>query len=215
MSTTPESTTVTVPEPTTVTVPEPTVVVVPGLRDHVADHWQTLLADRLVGAGRAVATVPPPPGDRLDLDARIAALDATISAVDGPVLLVAHSAGCATTVHWALRHRADVVGTRADVVGALLATPPDLETPLPAGHPAPGELAEHGWTPVPRALLPFPAVVAVSSDDPLGEPERVTELARAWGAETVELGPVGHLNPASGYGEWPRAEELIRALEHA
>ena len=24
-----------------------TVVIVPGLRDHVAEHWQTLLADRL------------------------------------------------------------------------------------------------------------------------------------------------------------------------
>jgi len=25
----------------------PTVLIVPGLRDHVAQHWQTLLADRL------------------------------------------------------------------------------------------------------------------------------------------------------------------------
>jgi uncharacterized protein len=38
------------------------------------------------------------------------------------------------------------------------------------------------------------------------------ELARCWGSRLVELGEVGHLNPASGYGEWPRAEELIREL---
>ncbi|MGR7000644.1 alpha/beta hydrolase [Yinghuangia aomiensis] len=27
----------------------------------------------------------------------------------------------------------------------------------------------------------------------------------------VELGAVGHLNPASGFGAWPRAEELLYA----
>ncbi|MFF4684996.1 alpha/beta hydrolase [Streptomyces sp. NPDC001307] len=37
--------------------------------------------------------------------------------------------------------------------------------------------------------------------------------ARSWGSRLVELGAVGHLNPASGYGEWPLAEELIRMLE--
>jgi len=33
----------------------PTVLIVPGLRDHVDDHWQTLLAARL----ERVRTVPP------------------------------------------------------------------------------------------------------------------------------------------------------------
>ena len=38
------------------------------------------------------------------------------------------------------------------------------------------------------------------------------ELAEAWGSKRVDLGAVGHLNPASGYGEWPRAEALIAEL---
>ncbi|OLZ74181.1 alpha/beta hydrolase [Streptomyces sp. IMTB 2501] len=185
---------------------EPTVVIVPGLRDHVTDHWQTLLAERLAEAGRTVRTVPPAAGNRLDLDVRVGSLDATLALLDGPVVLVAHSAGVITTVHWARRHR-------ADVRGALLATPADLETPLPDGHPTPAELAGHGWTPVPRVPLPFPSIVAASADDPLGAPERVAELARGWGSRLVELGAVGHLNPASGYGEWSQAEELIRVLE--
>lgn len=185
---------------------QPTVVIVPGLRDHIADHWQTLLAKRLTEAGRVVRTVPPLAGERLRLDAHIANLAATLAPLDGPVLLVAHSAGVITTVHWARRHR-------ADVRGALLATPADLETPLPDGYPTPAELAEHGWTPVPRARLPFPSILAASADDPLGAPERVAELAHSWGSRLVQLGAVGHLNPASGYGEWPQAEELIRMLE--
>ncbi|MEV6054808.1 alpha/beta fold hydrolase [Streptomyces sp. NPDC052107] len=185
---------------------EPTVVIVPGLRDHVADHWQTVLAQRLAGAGRAVRTVAPVAGQRLSLDAQVGNLTATLAPLDGPVLLVAHSAGAITTVHWARRHR-------ADVRGALLATPADLETPLPDGYPTRAELAKHGWTPVPRAPLPFPSIVAASADDPLGAPERVAELALSWGSQLVQLGAVGHLNPASGYGEWPQAEELIRMLE--
>ncbi|TVZ92413.1 alpha/beta hydrolase [Streptomyces sp. BK340] len=159
---------------------EPTVVIVPGLRDHVADHWQTLLAERLAEAGRTVRTVPPVEGNRLRLDAQVGNLGATLAPLAGPVLLVAHSAGVITTVHWARRHR-------ADVCGALLATPPDFEAPLPDGYPTPAELADHGWTPVPRAPLPFPSVVAASADDPLGAPERVAALARRRRARTVPV----------------------------
>ncbi|MFB7265928.1 RBBP9/YdeN family alpha/beta hydrolase, partial [Streptomyces nojiriensis] len=115
--------------------------------------------------------------------------------------------GVMTTVQWARRHD-------ADVRGALLATPPDFETPLPDGYPTPDELARYGWTPVPRKPLPFPSIVAASANDPLGSPERVAGLARDWGSSLVEIGRVGHLNPASGHGPWPRAEELIEALEH-
>ncbi|MGW7521906.1 RBBP9/YdeN family alpha/beta hydrolase [Streptomyces sp. NPDC054783] len=184
---------------------EPAVVIVPGLRDHLADHWQTVLAKRLAEAGRVVRTVPPLAGKRLGLDAQVAGLAATLAPLDRPVP-VAHSAGAITTVHWAARHR-------ADVRGALLATPADLDTPLPDGYPTPAELAGHGWTPVPRARLPFPSILAAGADDPLGAPERVAALARSWGSRLVQLGAVGHLNPASGYGEWPQAEELIRMLE--
>jgi predicted alpha/beta hydrolase family esterase len=39
-------------------------------------------------------------------------------------------------------------------------------------------------------------------------------MAMDWGSTLVELGSVGHLNPASGYGEWPRAQQLIQVLDH-
>ncbi len=185
---------------------EPTVVIVPGLRDHVEKHWQTLLAGRLTEAGRSVRIVPPLTQDGLRCDARVADLQEVVSQVDGPVVFVAHSAGVLITVHWALKHR-------ADVRGALLATPPDFDTPLPQGYPTPQALHGNGWTPVPRTPLPFPSIVATSDNDPLAAAERASGLGREWGSRVVELGEVGHLNPASGYGTWPEAEELLQALE--
>ncbi|WP_432082837.1 RBBP9/YdeN family alpha/beta hydrolase [Streptomyces sp. WAC 04229] len=181
--------------------PSPTVVFVPGMRDHVPTHWQTVLARQLPNS----RTLPPPTGDLLSLDAHVAELDHALGDVPGPVVLVAHSAGVLTTVHWARRHQ-------RTVRGALLATPPDFETPLPDGYPSITTLRDHGWTPTPRTPLPFPSIVASSSNDPLGPPGRVAGLARAWGSRLVELGAVGHLNPAAGYGEWPRGAALIREL---
>ncbi|MFI1380215.1 alpha/beta hydrolase [Embleya sp. NPDC020886] len=64
---------------------------------------------------------------------------------------------------------------------------------------------------MPHTRLPFPSIVAASSDDPLASAERVAESARSWGSRLVELGPIGHLNPAAGSGPWPRAQSLLRA----
>lgn len=180
---------------------EPTIVIVPGLRDHVPEHWQTLLAQRL----DKVRTVAPLEHDKLSLAARIAALDAVVADIDGPVVLVAHSAGVMITVHWAQQNR-------RPIRGALLATPADLEIPLPSGYPTVDELAAGGWNPIPRRRLPFPSVVAASTTDPLAAYRRVAGMAEAWGSRLVDLGDVGHLNPASGYGDWPRAQELLNEL---
>jgi uncharacterized protein len=182
-----------------------TVLIVPGLRDHVTEHWQTLLAARLATAGRRVRSVPPMGRDDLDCAKRVEAIEREANAIEGPVVLVAHSGGVVMVAHWARQ-------TKRPILGALLATPPDFERPMPAGYPTIDELQASGWLPVPRDRLPFPSIVAASRNDPLARYERVVELAQAWGSRLVDLGEVGHLNPASGYGEWPRAESFIDEL---
>jgi predicted alpha/beta hydrolase family esterase len=187
---------------------EPTVLIVPGLRDHVDEHWQTLLAAGLAARGGKVRTVAPLGRDDLRCCARVEALEQEASLIDGPLIIVAHSGGCLTVAHWAQR-------TQRLVAGALLAVPPDFERPMPDGYPTIEQLQAHGWLPVPRTRLPFSSIVAASRNDPLARIERVTELARDWGSRFVDLGEVGHLNPASGYGEWPQAEDFIRQLATA
>jgi uncharacterized protein len=179
-----------------------TVLIVPGLRDDVAEHWQTLLGARLP----RVRTVPPMGREDLDCAKRCDAIEQAAQAVEGPLVIVAHSGGVVMLAHWALT-------TRRPVLGALLATPPDFERPMPDGYPSIAALEAGGWLPVPRTRLPFPSIVAASRNDPLGAFDRVAELARGWGSRLVDLGSVGHLNPASGFGEWPMAESLISELE--
>jgi predicted alpha/beta hydrolase family esterase len=178
-----------------------TVLFVPGVRDHMPDHWQTLLELKLPKA----TCVPRMQHDKLSCSAWVAMLERSLAQIEGPVVLVAHSAGVMIVVHWAQRHQ-------RPIQGALLATPADFESPLPAGYPTTETLRENGWLPTPRTRLPFPSIVAASRNDPLGSIDRVEALARAWGSRLVEVGDVGHLNPAAGYGEWPRAVELLREL---
>jgi predicted alpha/beta hydrolase family esterase len=183
-----------------------TVLIVPGLRDRTDKHWQPLLGTKLMWS-RPVRSVAPGGRENLDLAGRVEAIQDALESIEGRVTIVAHSAGVLMIAHWAQLYR------RADIVGALLATPADLETPMPEGYPTLAALQKHGWLPMPRTRLPFPSIVAASNNDPLAALPRVEKMARDWGSELVRLGDVGHLNPASGFGEWPLAEELVARLD--
>ena len=186
-------------------IPEGTTVLfVPGLRDHVADHWQTLLAAGIPGS----VTVEPLTEDRLSRAARVRALDEALTRIEGDVVIAAHSAGALMVANWAL------APTRT-IRGALLVTPADVENPLPPGYPAFEDLKANGWIPIPREPLPFPAIVVASRNDPLAQIEKIAGLSRAWGAELHDAGEVGHLNPAAGYGRWDGALPLLERLSAA
>jgi predicted alpha/beta hydrolase family esterase len=179
-----------------------TVLIVPGLREHVAEHWQTLLEARLC----KVRSVPALETDKLDCSKRVEAIQHALAQIDGPVILAAHSAGVLMVAHWAARHS-------RPIKGALLATPPDLDAQWPQGYPSAETLHAQGWNPLPKGPLPFRSLVAASNNDHLASLDAVTCLAEGWGSELLHLGEVGHLNPASGFGHWPQAEALILELD--
>lgn len=181
---------------------ESTVLIVPGLRDHVPEHWQTLLEARLP----KVRSVPPLEDNKLSLEARVAAIQNELEHIEGPVILVAHSAGVLMVVHWASRYN-------RPIKGALLVAPPDMAAQWPENYPTPDSLRANDWEPMPSGRLPFPSILAASSNDYLASFEAASRMAVAWGSELVNLGNVGHLNPASGFGDWPQADEFICALE--
>lgn len=176
----------------------PTILIVPGLRDAIDAHWQTLLATELP----KVRAVPAMGRATVDCASRVQAIEDAAQAIDGPIVIVAHSAGCVMVTHWAAQ-------TQRPVLGALLATPPDLTKALPPGYPTLDAMQAGGWFPLPRDPLPFPSIVVASRNDPLATFDEVADMAADWGSELVDGGELGHLNPNSGYGSWPDAKRYI------
>ncbi len=169
-------------------------LLVPGRGVPRPEHWLR----RWAAANPGYRWAPEPPGPPLILRQRVAALHEVVTESEDPAVLIAHSGGCISTVVWAAHHTGPV---RA----ALLVAPPDLDSTKPRD---PSDMA---WV-VPEKRLPFRAIVVASRTDPYCSFERSQHYARAWGAELVDAGDAGHLDTASGYGPWPRGEELVREL---
>ena len=91
------------------------------------------------------------------------------------------------------------------VRGALLVAPADVDG---AGFP----LEARGFAPMPLKPLPFPSILVASTDDSYLSLERARLFAEAWGSRLVEVGAKGHLNSASGLGEWPEGRALLDEL---
>jgi len=177
---------------------------VPGWGGSEPEHWQTQW-QRELAAVTATATVTVELADWScrDLDTWVAALDdalATLERRDArPPVLVAHSLGCIAVAHWARQ-------VRRPIRGALLVAPADVEHAPPLDH-----LRHFG--PVPAHRLPFRSLVVASDDDPYVAPERAKSFATHWGSQFVLIIDGGHLNAASGLGDWPAGRELLARLQ--
>ncbi len=172
----------------------PPILLVPGYQNSGEGHWQTLWEGELRGTRR----VEMPNWEYPRRQEWIETLDEAIRDCAEPPLLVGHSLGCLAIVHWAAQYE-------REVRGALLAAPVDVERPD-------GLTLLRGFAPIPWSTLPFPSILAASSDDPLITMDRARGFAADWGSRFVELGPCGHLNQISGHGPWPRGEALLAEL---
>lgn len=172
------------------------ILIVAGLGGSGSEHWQSLWQARLPNTTR----VEQRDWDKPDRAAWIARLDSAVAQAKVPPILVAHSLSCALVACWAATHR-------KPVQAALLVAPADIESDT---HTPP---ETHVFRPLPMARLPFRTIVAASRDDPYVAFDRAIEMAKAWGAELVDAGNAGHINPVAGYGEWPAGERLLARLQ--
>ncbi|MCZ2498654.1 alpha/beta fold hydrolase [Xylophilus sp. Kf1] len=170
------------------------VLTVPGWHGSGDDHWQTLWEGQK--GYRRVEQHDWSHPLRGDWSARLE--DEVLAGEGAPVVLVAHSLGCALVAAWA-RHSRHSRLVRA----ALLVAPPDVERETLADQLP-------GWSPLVLEPLPFITTVIASSDDPYCDLDRARAFASAWKAAFVDVGPRGHLNAASGLGDWPQGHAYLR-----
>lgn len=171
------------------------ILIQPGLNNSGPGHWQSLWQQLHPEFER----VEQADWDQPQLVDWLATLRARLAASDLPTVIVAHSLGSIASAHLAAS------GAGANLVGALLVAPADVERP---DAPA----AVRNFAPLPLARLPIPSIVVASDNDPYCSWPRSEQLAQAWGAELVRLNAAGHINADSGFGEWKVGLTLLQRL---
>ncbi len=173
------------------------VLSLPGWQNSDPAHWQTrwqaLLGHECVEQSDWQW---PRRGDWM------ARLDEVVGQSPAPcsTVLVAHSLGCQLVAAWAAHSQ------HAGIIqAALLVAPPDTER-----DDMPPQL--YNWRPWVRAALPFASLVVASSNDPYCAAPRAMEMAAHWGSQFINIGDHGHINTASGLGDWPQGQALLQGL---
>lgn len=169
--------------------------IIPGLGNSGPQHWQTYFET----TGHNFQRIQQQEWDAPVCSDWITTIQETISMYDpASVILIGHSLGCATIAHWAAAY-----GVK--IKGAMLVGPSDIESPV---YTFPAK----GFTPIPLQRIHFPTLVVASSDDPWVSMERAIFFAGCWGSELANIGDAGHINAASGYGDWPEGLQLLKKL---
>jgi len=168
------------------------ILFVPGLGGSGPDHWQSRWQEKLSTARR----VEQDDWSRLAIAPWRDRLVEAVSAATRPVILVAHSAGVIAVAHAAPQL------PEGAVRGAFLVAPPSERVLATLAE------CDAAFATLPRARLPFPAVLVASRTDPYGSFQEAADLAMAWDAALADAGEAGHINAESGHGPWP--EGLMR-----
>ena len=176
------------------------IVIVPGWSSSGPDHWQSRWQRNLPNVTR----VEQDDWYGANKDAWVGKLISTLSTVQRPAILVAHSLGVITLAHAASKFPPGLAN------GAFLVAPADVEQanlwPETDGHTFDRE--NSGFAPIPKDTFGFPTTLVASSNDPYCELKRAQSFAEAWGANLINAGDIGHINVDSGHGPWP--EGLLR-----
>jgi predicted alpha/beta hydrolase family esterase len=173
-----------------------TLLIVPGLGDSGKEHWQNYWLTKYETSQKVI---------QHDWDQPILAdwlqkLDAAITAIDGPIVIVAHSLAVSLVAHWSTTNNTQ------KIAGALLVAPADVDSQ--------NHTPEETWnfSPIPLSKLAYPSVVVTSSNDPYVSVDRAQFLAEQWGSTFINIGPKGHLNSGSQLEYWEEGQAILESL---
>ena len=168
-------------------------VIVPGVGGSEHQHWQSWLQRQLVSSSR----VQQKNWDRPVLAEWIEQFVKTVKAAQGSVQIVAHSFGCLTSVA-ALAEHPELQGKVKNLV---------LVAPANPSRFGEAGFARHSLTDYKEYFhqlrIQVPTTLLISENDPwLGYVDAL-QLAKSWQLTPINLGAVGHINVASGFGPFP------------
>ena len=168
-------------------------VIVPGVGGSDAKHWQSWLQQQLVSSSR----VQQKDWNHPVLKDWVAQFVKTVATIEAPVQIVAHSFGCLTSVAALAQHP------------ELAAKVKNLVLVAPANPARFGEsgFARHSLTNYQayfqQLQITVPTTLLISENDPWLSYVDALQLAQVWKIKPINLGKVGHINVASGFGPFP------------
>ena len=101
-------------------------------------------------------------------------------------------------VHWAQKYN-------QKIKGAMLVAPSDVEAPQYT-------FPTIGFDPIPLFKIDFKTIIVASTNDEWISMERAEFFAEKWGSEFIDIGKAGHINAASGYGEWKDGLKILKSI---
>ena len=169
--------------------------IIPGLGNSGPEHWQTYFEK----SGNNFQRINQQDWDSPECSDWIGTIDKALSDYDlSKVVLIGHSLGCATIVHWASQYN-------KVIKGALLVAPSDLEAQQYT-------FPVKGFSPIPKQIINFKTIVVASDDDIWISIDRARYFADCWGSEFINIGKAGHVNAVSGYGQWTKGLEILKTI---
>lgn len=179
-------------------------VIVPGVGGSEYAHWQSWLQRQLMSCSR----VEQHQWNTPILNQWIQPFVSMVSKIQDDLQIVAHSFGCLTTLA-ALDQYPEL---KEKVKHLVLVAPANPSRFAEHGFAIQGE--ENYWNYFQQLKIDVPNRLLISENDPWLDFADAQRLATAWGTQAVNLGAVGHINVASGFGPFPAIHDFLISENH-
>lgn len=174
-------------------------VIVPGVGGSEHDHWQSWLQRQLKSCSR----VQQQDWNKPVLHTWVEQFVKTVQAIQEPIQIVAHSFGCLTTVAALAQHPE----LNQKIKNLVLVAPAN---PARFGDAGFARESQNDYQQYFHQLkLQVPTQMIISENDPWLNFQDALQLAKAWKIRPKNLGQVGHINVASGFGPFPEIYDFL------
>lgn len=174
-------------------------IIVPGVGGSDYDHWQSWLQRQIVSSSRVQQQDWNLPVLRQWVKNFVKA----VANVNEPIQIVAHSFGCLTTLS-ALHEYPELDKKIRKIILVAPANPSRF------GDFGFARNSMNDYTAYfHRIHVKIPATMIMSENDPWLDYNDAIALAKAWNIRPINLGQVGHINVASGFGYFPEIFDYL------
>ena len=174
-------------------------IIVPGVGGSDYDHWQSWLQRQLISCSR----VQQQDWNLPVLSHWVENFVKTVSKVDEAVQIVAHSFGCLATVS-AIHEHPELAKKIKKVILVAPANPARF------GDQGFARDSSNDYSSYFHEIkMRVPTQMMISENDPWLNFSDAKALAKSWNIRPINLGQVGHINVAAGFGKFPEIYDYL------